>query len=672
MRIAVWLKTEYKRALACVPALLLKVVILALVAGMTAFCAYQIWTRSQTEAIRIGYSAPQDELTQLAITYVENMESLQGWCSLVPISEEEGMEALNEGELAALIVLPKQVVEGIMDGTNEPARLYLSGQSKALGYVFEELASAGIGMLDVAQAEIYATADMLSAAGVDTQTIKEQYQLIDLHNLNVVMNRERLFKSSSVFATGTVGAVVYYSSAFLTLIMLIAGLFFGRYCKRTKLEERITCCRLGIPYAVQAAGRNCVSSCLAALLLVIPFGLLSMPMSRSYFPALQLTVRSIIIFLLLILCVGAYTQLLYCLSRNVNTSFLIIAMSALIQGYVSGCFLPTAILPHAVQKILVFIPATYIKAAFTMMFTGKKQQFGQICMGLIIWMVLLTIAEIIFMYRKEREKAIGTGHACKLSGNSLSAIMFRRLLRRKSFWCCLCFTTLLSCFVIKMERRSDTTLHAVFYTEEDEINQLLSAYEGLVEFESVDSEEEVRLQLLQGKAECGYFIPDDIAQKLQGEAADREIQVLEAEDAMFTGVVNEVLFEQLYSQTSYAWYADYMDKLGVYDDSVSVRQNAQDALNRRMHDGSTFTFERQILQPTSQESSGQVTYPVWIIIVLQVLLCGLSGVFQSIRDYTKHYYYKRSYVVTTAIMVIQPMLVAALAGALTIFFYNSY
>ena len=220
---------------------------------------------------------------------------------------------------------------------------------------------------------------------------------------------------------------------------------------------------------------------------------------------------------------------------------------------------------------------------------------------------------------------------------------------------------------------SDTAdLVAVFYTEEDEINQLLSAYEGLVEFESVDSEEEVRLQLLQGKAECGYFIPDDIAQKLQGEAADREIQVLEAEDAMFTGVVNEVLFEQLYSQTSYAWYADYMDKLGVYDDSVSVRQNAQDALNRRMQDGSTFTFERQILQPTSQESSGQVTYPVWIIIVLQVLLCGLSGVFQSIRDYTKHYYYKRSYVVTTAIMVIQPMLVAALAGALTIFFYNSY
>ena len=232
MRIAVWLKTEYKRAQACLPSLILKAVILAIAVSMTAFCAYRIWMHNQAETVRIGYSAPQDELTQLALTYIENMESLQGWCSLVPVSEEEGIEAVDRGELAALIVLPGQVVEGIMDGTNEPARLYISGHSQALGYVFEELANAGVGMLAVAQAEIYATDDMMSAAGIDRQVIEEQYQQLDLHNLNVVMNRDRIFKRSSVSATGTVGAFVYYAGAFLTFIILAAGLFFGRYFRR--------------------------------------------------------------------------------------------------------------------------------------------------------------------------------------------------------------------------------------------------------------------------------------------------------------------------------------------------------------------------------------------------------------------------------------------------------
>ena len=252
MKIVVWLRTEWKRMLACIPGLALKAVILAVVVSMTAFCAYRIWSRNETEPVKI---APDDKLTSLALTYIKHMDALKGWCSLSEMSSlVEGQEALQQQELAALIVLPEHVVEGIMDGTNEPAKLYLSGHSQALGYVFEELANAGIGMLAVAQAQIYATDDILSQAGIDRQEIEQQYQQIDMHNLNLVMNRSMLWREDSISATGTAGAAVYYNSAFLTCIMLIAGLFFGQYCRRTKEEERMTCYRLNVPYIVQAIG----------------------------------------------------------------------------------------------------------------------------------------------------------------------------------------------------------------------------------------------------------------------------------------------------------------------------------------------------------------------------------------------------------------------------------
>ena len=287
--------------------------------------------------VKVGYIAPDDKLTSFALTYIKHMDALKGWCSLSEMSSlEEGQEALQQQELAALIVLPEHVVEGIMDGTNEPAKLYLSGHSKALGYVFEELANAGIGMLAVAQAQIYATDDILSQAGIDRQEIEQQYQQIDMHNLNLVMNRSMLWREDSISATGTAGAAVYYNSAFLTCIMLIAGLFFGQYCRRTKEEERMTCYRLNVPYIVQAIGRNGITAILAAMLLVIPYLATWIPLCRSWIPSWEITGRNIILLLLLLLCSGAYTQLVYSLTRRANTTILITCMSGLIQGYLSS------------------------------------------------------------------------------------------------------------------------------------------------------------------------------------------------------------------------------------------------------------------------------------------------------------------------------------------------
>ena len=80
---------------ACIPGLALRAVILAVVVSMTAFCAYRIWSRNETEPVKIGYIAPDDKLTSLALTYIKHMDALKGWCSLSEMSSlEEGQEVL--------------------------------------------------------------------------------------------------------------------------------------------------------------------------------------------------------------------------------------------------------------------------------------------------------------------------------------------------------------------------------------------------------------------------------------------------------------------------------------------------------------------------------------------------------------------------------------------------
>ena len=58
---------------ACIPGLALKAVILAVIVSMTAFCAYQIWSRSGTEVVKVGYIAPDDKLTSFALTYIKHI-----------------------------------------------------------------------------------------------------------------------------------------------------------------------------------------------------------------------------------------------------------------------------------------------------------------------------------------------------------------------------------------------------------------------------------------------------------------------------------------------------------------------------------------------------------------------------------------------------------------------
>lgn len=108
----VWLRMEYKRAAVMLPFILRRAMILAavcLAAGsIIAFCAGLMHHAKGGEPkLRIGYAAADNMLTELAVSYVQDMESIQSLCVLEAVGEQEGRRLLEEGSLSALIVLPE-------------------------------------------------------------------------------------------------------------------------------------------------------------------------------------------------------------------------------------------------------------------------------------------------------------------------------------------------------------------------------------------------------------------------------------------------------------------------------------------------------------------------------------------------------------------------------------
>lgn len=372
------------------PALWIKAVILAVVAGVIAFCGQKISAGKNRDPVLIGYTAAQDRMTEMAVSFVENMESVKNWCKLVPVTEAEGMDRLKDGSLAALIVLPDDVLQGILDGSNRPATLYIAGEQSASGMIFEELARAGVGMLCTAQAEIYAAGDLVREYGGAVQDaqlqvyavdLDELYRQIDSYNLSIVLKREQYFKERTLSATGNEGTAVYFGSVLCTLYLLIAGLFLIPYLSRKQEEQLWFSGRLGISAAVQCAGKSLIAfmlwtAQLVPLFLLWMFFRNKLPVSWAGFGGIG-EVLAGGLFLIF------WVQLAAMWSEKRKVALLGAGLLAIVLAYFAGCFVPPALMPKAAESLSAFLPGTLIRNGFVRLFSGRTSSSAMLWKNLI-------------------------------------------------------------------------------------------------------------------------------------------------------------------------------------------------------------------------------------------------------------------------------------------------
>lgn len=671
-----WWKTECVRAAYKSGGMLLKAVISVVIAGMIAFCAYTLWFRGEsTPLARIGYTAQDGRLTALALAFVENMESVSSFCELVPVTEEEGRQQLMAGELSAWLVLPDDVVDGILSGNNQSAILYrreenTSSADAAFGRIFETLANAGVGMLKTAQAEIYATGLITERFSYGREFLEEFYQEIDLYNLRIVLSREQLFRYRSLSATGNEGIAVYYAGALLTLYLLLLPCFFGGYAKRNKKEIKLLAIRGGIPGAMQLIGRGLISMALL-LLMLLPAALLwtYAGVRDALQPIFSGSVWALLV--LSLACTAALAQLIYLSVEKGRTAILWLGILAFTQGYASGCLIPSALLPRSIAGLGAFLPAAGIKAAFTGLFSSTPGNAMSAAFLLSTWTILFMVACLWQQRREERMplKPVSNRKNTFL-GTGLIGILTKRLLWQKSILCCLVVTVLGAGVAMRLESTSKAALYAAVYDEAGTWQSLLEEQEGLVQFLLCESEDEVKRYVMQGKAECGYVLQEDLQSKIEAGGAAFSITVYESADAMLTKMVNEVLFERLFYGISSEWYEGYIagDERLAEAFAQSTREETENAIKQafseKYTDESTFAVETRILGEDAP-AAFVLSYPVGVIAGLCLLLCAIIGVGQACTDTRLGRFRNKPYA-AAFITILLPTAGALLSGILSL------
>lgn len=367
-------RLDLKRTMKLLPAMLFTaVLLLAVLSGIVIGLLNTVYKDSPAIQITVAVVDENDHpLTNLVIQYIQGMESISESCRFVMASNEEGFSMLREGSAAAALVLPYDMVEGILSGDNVPVQVYFPENAGIESALLRELTEAGVGMLRVAQAEIYGIYDTAMTYGAyDKLSVLEAD--IDRYNLAFALDRLALFQVREVSATGGLNLMQYGMASGMIFFLLLSGMSGYSMMKTYPDGFRKQIMRQGIGIAAQVFGKWLCGLCGIGItfgcFLLLVKGILTRVGYSAWLPEIDL--RGVGVLLAVLLCVTSYVFLLFQLADNAVAAVLLLFLLSTVMHYFSGGFLPSVFLPDRIRQIGNHLPSAYLIEAVGSLYTGN-------------------------------------------------------------------------------------------------------------------------------------------------------------------------------------------------------------------------------------------------------------------------------------------------------------
>ena len=411
-----YLYLEMKKTIGMFPRMLLQAILLMAIISVIAFCGIKSMERDPLAVnVDIGVVVREDNtMTRMALGYVENMESVSQICSFTQMSEEEGFAQLERGDVAALVILPEQLVEGIMNGQNPTVDVVFPRNARLEAMLFRELTESGAGLLRVAQAQIYGADDTAAEYGM-TDRLSVIYTEIDSYNLAFALDRLAMYDEETVSVTGHMSVLQYYAAAGVVMFLLLAGMAVYPVMQQEPPAVQRQLMRQGTGMMWQCfcrwlCGFVCMGTlCGVAWILFKIAGVLAPDAAKSVNAALisgrnrGLVGMQAVVILLIVITAATFIYMMYSLAGSRTSGIMLIFLCSVLMIYLSGGFIPSVLMPQSMQAVGDKLPTAYLIRAFGGLLAGYGDRtFSQCVIGMCAYTVVFGAAGYIIRWRRER------------------------------------------------------------------------------------------------------------------------------------------------------------------------------------------------------------------------------------------------------------------------------
>lgn len=350
---------EAKEARRFLKQLIIGAIVLVVMTGTIAFCAIREMNK-QKDPVSVPVAVVVDEATPLvnfALSFISDMESTMGQFTFTIMGESAARLALERGEIAAIMLMPVDLVESIMDGDDRQVHVILSDKNALAAILLEELTASGAKLLACAQSASSTMGDLYRAQDFRSE-LSDAYDALDAENFRFALSRSAVFERVSASATGSVNVIIYYISTAVLFFLLLFGISFVSFYGKASNHTRHILPQYGIH-----TGTICVSRFLSmfqySLFLFIGI-CIAMPFLISKFSIEAGNVFQLLLLaFLLLLSICSFFFFIFELSPNAPAGILLLFLSSIVLMFLSGCFIPTAFLPESLHNLSVYLPTYY-------------------------------------------------------------------------------------------------------------------------------------------------------------------------------------------------------------------------------------------------------------------------------------------------------------------------
>lgn len=405
MKIIIYLRLQLKRALKLLPRMMAVTLLLAALAALAGLLLFRMNDADEArQRVRIGVVGNTDSggLAQ-GISILENMDTSRFSLSLEPMAEQDAARALDQREIDAYIIVPEGFVTAMMAGEHRPITFVSRDSGAGVGGILvRELAATVSDLVLETENAVYGaqnyTADHI--AGQDPYAAGDR---LVLEYMTRILDRHLLFQLETLGAAGQLSLAGYYLCGLTVLFVMLwaiscSPLFTGR---SHELQRLLRADGLGAAGQVLAEFLSFTALMLCGLLCaaLLCAGLggrlgLSIPelTGEGAVPLWQWVLRALPAALML--C--AMSFFLYELTDSTVGGILTLFFSAVVQGYLAGCFYPSNFFPQALQAVGALLPAG------TAMGSLRGLLLGSHTAGWPVWLYLLVFLALSVLVREQR------------------------------------------------------------------------------------------------------------------------------------------------------------------------------------------------------------------------------------------------------------------------------
>lgn len=364
---------QLKMTLKKIPLILLGTVVFGAVIGLLMFG--MIKTEESRNASTLSRSTiaivneTKDPQLNLILSYLGNMNGIRDICSLKNMAAPDALNALRKGEVSAVIYLPEDLIDSILDGRNLPARIVLNNvTTNTSSGIIQSFVDTAASDLATVQAVIYSIDSIVANMGITGNDAADINAGVNKTYMQLFLNRLKIFSTQHVRSTGSLTFQQYFIAAGIVLTLLLSG---------------ICCSSLLSPYS---KGLNRIFSRKRGLaLLVAPFQILCVSLPYLLMLCLAfgyLKLNFSIATLLLVIFTAFSTSAFFCrICGNQITAMLLIVIFSVVTMFLAGGFIPSVFLSRDLTQIGDLLPAGTFLKEIQNMILGTKSESTCLCLG---------------------------------------------------------------------------------------------------------------------------------------------------------------------------------------------------------------------------------------------------------------------------------------------------